>query len=109
MAALFLVDPENRIPSTSDLSPNQRHWIHEAISETLAQHPNSEKIALPGEVIDMVLDELDNLVTLEEAQADRLELLDEREAFMDILDEQYLISDSYNQELLNALRNQDAY
>ncbi|KAG8914553.1 hypothetical protein FRC00_012512, partial [Tulasnella sp. 408] len=109
MVALFLVDPENRIPSTSDLSPNQRHWIHEAISETLAQHPHSKKIALPAEVIDMVLDELDNLMTLEEAQAYRLELLDEREAFMDILDEQYLVSDSYNRELLNALKNQDAY
>lgn len=98
MVALFLVDPEKRIPSTSDVPPNQRDRIHEAISETLAQHPHSRKIALPAEIIDMVLDELDNLMTLEEAKAYRLELLDERAAFMDILDEQYLVANTYNRD-----------
>ncbi|KAG9048184.1 hypothetical protein FS837_000530 [Tulasnella sp. UAMH 9824] len=98
MVALYLVDPETRIPSTSNVAPNQRHWIHDVISETLAQHPHSRKVALPAEVIDMVLDELGNLMTLEEAKEYRLELLDERAAFMDILDEQYIVSDSRNRD-----------
>ncbi|KIO21962.1 hypothetical protein M407DRAFT_28449 [Tulasnella calospora MUT 4182] len=88
IVALFLVDPENRIPSTSDIPPQQSHWIHEAIVEALVDNNNTKKVSLPVELVDMVADQVDTTMTLEEAKAYRLELMDERTAFVDVVDEE---------------------
>ncbi|KAG9031225.1 hypothetical protein FS837_003028 [Tulasnella sp. UAMH 9824] len=86
IVALFLVDPENRIPSTSDIAPQQSHWVSESIFPALAKDSHRMKTPLPVELVDMVADQVDNVMTLEEAKAYRLELMDERTAFVDVVD-----------------------
>ncbi|KIO21963.1 hypothetical protein M407DRAFT_28450 [Tulasnella calospora MUT 4182] len=93
IVALFLVDPENRIPSTSDIPPQQSHWTHEAVFEALVENNNKKKVSLPVELVNMVADQVDNTMTLEEAKAYRLELMDERTAFVDVVDEQHFCTE----------------
>ncbi|KAG9048186.1 hypothetical protein FS837_000532 [Tulasnella sp. UAMH 9824] len=93
IVALFLVDPEHRIPSTSDIPPQQSHWAQEAIFEALVQDNHKMKVSLPVELVDMVADRVDNVMTLEEAKAYRLELMDERTAFVDVVDEQHFCTE----------------
>ncbi|KIO24283.1 hypothetical protein M407DRAFT_26298 [Tulasnella calospora MUT 4182] len=85
IVALFLVDPEKRIPSTSDIPPQQSHWTREAIMEALVQ----DNRTLPVELVDMVVDGVDNMMNLEEAKAYREELMEERLAFADTVDKQH--------------------
>ncbi|KIO24287.1 hypothetical protein M407DRAFT_26303 [Tulasnella calospora MUT 4182] len=89
IVALFLVDPEDRLPSTSDIPPQQSDWTREAIFEALVRGNHRMKAPLPVELVDMVADRVDNVMTLEEAKAYRLELMDERAAFVDVVDEQH--------------------
>ncbi|KAG8912829.1 hypothetical protein FRC01_004877 [Tulasnella sp. 417] len=89
IVALFLVDPEERIPSTSDIPPQQSHWVREAIRETLMNEESGIKVALPVELADMVADRVGNLMTLEEAKYYREALMDERTGFVDLMDERY--------------------
>ncbi|KAG9028510.1 hypothetical protein FS837_003857, partial [Tulasnella sp. UAMH 9824] len=63
MVALFLVDPESRIPSTSDIPPQQSHWTREAIFDALVKDNHRKKAALPVELVDMVADDIDTLMT----------------------------------------------
>ncbi|KAG8898703.1 hypothetical protein FRC01_010803 [Tulasnella sp. 417] len=93
IVALFLVDPENRIPSTSDIPPQHSHWAQEAIFEALVENNDKMKVSLPVELVDMVADRVDNVMTLEEAKAYRLELMDERTAFVDVVDEQHFCTE----------------
>ncbi|KAG8989516.1 hypothetical protein FRB90_002204, partial [Tulasnella sp. 427] len=85
--ALFLVDPENRIRSTTEIPPQQDHWIRPEVHGILSQNEVRTKVALPAEMIDMMVDKMDNLMTLEEAKAYRERLMDERTAFADVVDE----------------------
>ncbi|KAG9022000.1 hypothetical protein FS837_006801 [Tulasnella sp. UAMH 9824] len=89
IVALFMVDPENRVPSTSDLPPQQSYWAREAIFETLVQRNHNTNVSLPVELADMVMDWVDNVMSLEEAKAYRLELMEERTAFVDVVDEKH--------------------
>lgn len=89
IVALFLVDPEERIPSTSDIPPQQSHWTREAMFEALGNDNNRMKISLPVELVDMVADRVEGLMSLEEAKDYREELMDERTAFVDVVDERY--------------------
>ncbi|KAG8912827.1 hypothetical protein FRC01_004875, partial [Tulasnella sp. 417] len=93
IVALFLVDPENRISSTSDIPPQQSHWTREAIFEALVKDNQTMKVPLPVELVDMVADQVDNVMTLDEAKAYRLELMDERTAFIDVVDQQRFCTD----------------
>ncbi|KAG8912828.1 hypothetical protein FRC01_004876 [Tulasnella sp. 417] len=93
IVALFLVDPEDRIPSTSDIPPQQIHWTREAIREALVNDTKRMKVSLPVELADMVADRVDNLMTLEEAKVYREELMDERTAFVDTVDERYFCTE----------------
>ncbi|KIO24286.1 hypothetical protein M407DRAFT_77137 [Tulasnella calospora MUT 4182] len=93
IVALFLVDPEHRIPSTSNIPPQQSHWTRKAIFEALAKGNHRMKVSLPVELVDMVVDHLDNLMTLAEAKAYREELMDERTAFVDVVNEQHFCTD----------------
>lgn len=93
IVALFLVDPKNRIPSTSDIPPQQSHWTREAIFEALVQDNDKSKASLPVELADMVMDHVDNVMTLAEAKAYREELLEERTVFGDVVDEHHFSTD----------------
>ncbi|KAG8916501.1 hypothetical protein FRC01_003116 [Tulasnella sp. 417] len=44
IVALFLVDPENRVPSTSDIPPQQGHWARDAIFDALLQDNHRIKL-----------------------------------------------------------------
>ncbi|KAG9027586.1 hypothetical protein FS837_004221, partial [Tulasnella sp. UAMH 9824] len=89
IVALFLVDPENRIPSTSDIPPQQSHWTREAVFEALVNNNHRIKTPLPVELADMVMDQVDNVMTLEEAKAYREQLLKERTKFANVVDEHH--------------------
>lgn len=75
--ALFLVDPSVRIPSTTDV-PEQRR---EAYENLLMQAPNVKK--LPDELSSMTLGHIENGFTKEEAEEFRRELMKERTAFVE--------------------------
>ncbi|KAG8943130.1 hypothetical protein FRC04_003210 [Tulasnella sp. 424] len=85
IVALFLVDPEHRIPSTTDIPPQQAHWTREAIFDSI--NTNKIKVPLPVELVDMVTDCVDNVMTLGEAKIYREQLMDERTAFVGVVDE----------------------
>lgn len=74
--ALFLVDPNIRIISTANVPPQQDEWWREEIRR--------HKLLgmLPTELQEQVLDELDFPLRMEEAEALRLALLDDRKAFV---------------------------
>ncbi|KAG8931780.1 hypothetical protein FRC01_000809 [Tulasnella sp. 417] len=95
IVALFLVDPETRIPSTSDIPPQQSHWTREATLEALVRDNSRVKAALPVELVDMVVDRVDNVMSLAEAKAYREKLMDERTAFVGVVDDQYFCT-KYN-------------
>ena len=77
----FLVDPYIRIPSASDVSPQQAPWFHRAVSGTALWN------RLPAELQDVIVSYV-CLMTEEEAKAYRLELMQERTAFVDVVDTQ---------------------
>ncbi|KAG9048185.1 hypothetical protein FS837_000531 [Tulasnella sp. UAMH 9824] len=87
IVALFLVDPEHCILLTSDIPPQHIHWTREAIFEALVQSNKNMRVSLPVELVDMVADRIDNVMTSEEAKAYRLKLIDERTAFEEVVDE----------------------
>ncbi|KAG8927824.1 hypothetical protein FRC01_006879 [Tulasnella sp. 417] len=93
IVALFLVDPENRIPSTTDIPPQQAHWAREAIFDSLVKDNESVKVTLPVELVDMVADNVDNVMTLDEAKANREQLMDERTAFVGVVDEMHFAAE----------------
>ncbi|KAG9010228.1 hypothetical protein FRB90_007893, partial [Tulasnella sp. 427] len=76
IVALFLVDPEYTIPSTCHIAPQQSEWAQEAMNTSGTLFSK-----LPLELWDMVSKNAQTegaLMTLEEAQQYRLELMDER-------------------------------
>ncbi|KIO23097.1 hypothetical protein M407DRAFT_27424 [Tulasnella calospora MUT 4182] len=76
--ALSLVDPECTIPSTTNISPQQTDWTREAIGTT-----GTLFAKLPMEILDMVegaAHEGGMLKTRDEAEAYRLEVIEERKA-----------------------------
>lgn len=85
--ALFLVDPGLESPrlSTSDVPPQQEDELRALLDDIAGQlgaggHPAQRRSLgkLPAEVLDMVVDQADFLMTREEAEAHRLRLMDER-------------------------------
>lgn len=93
IVAFFLVDPENHIPSTIDIPPQQIHWTRETIHEALVKDNHRMKVPLPVELVDMVADRVDNVMTLAEAKAYREQLMDERTEFVGVVDEQHFCTD----------------
>ncbi|KAG9012310.1 hypothetical protein FRB90_006720 [Tulasnella sp. 427] len=78
IVALFLVDPEYTIPSTSHIAPQQAEWAREVMNM-----PNTRFSKMPVEILDMVsvtAQAQGTLMALEEAKQYRLELMDERSA-----------------------------
>ena len=76
--ALFLVDPAVRVPSTSTVAPQQKHFL----VETLAECPGP-LATLPREILGMIADADPQTMTRAEAFAYREELMDERTTFVD--------------------------
>ena len=79
--AFFLVDPslEHPRPSTTFVPPQQREWM-DATVRTLAASPNSRLSRLPVELLDAIVDNVEGLMDRAEAEALRVELMDERTA-----------------------------
>ncbi|KAH9914462.1 uncharacterized protein B0H18DRAFT_1144445 [Fomitopsis serialis] len=76
----FLVDPHIKIPSTSVVAPQQASWIRRALPGTVLWE------RLPLELQDIVLSYTD-LMTDQEAKAYREELMKERTAFVETVNE----------------------
>lgn len=77
----FLVDPNVRIPSTSDVGPQQEAWIRAAVEGTQLWQ------RLPPELHEIIWEKLD-AVTEEQARAYREQLMEERTAFVGTVDGQ---------------------
>lgn len=82
--ALFLVDPslEHPRPSTTVVPAQQREWMHATV-HTVAASPDSRLSRLPVELLDAIVDEVEGLMDRAEAEALRLELMDERSAMVE--------------------------
>jgi len=83
MLVFFLVDPTQRIPSTTEVSPQQREWVAEAM------HANSVFSRLPAEILTMISEETDGTMTRLEAEEYKEELMAERTVFVEGNDEGY--------------------
>jgi hypothetical protein len=75
LLALFLVDPNITIPSTSNIPPQQRDWWAHEIDR------NGALKKLPQELADRVYDEVDDFpLSTERAKEVRDDLMEERKA-----------------------------
>lgn len=79
--ALFLIDPslEHPRPSTTFVPPQQREWMYATI-RALAASSDSRLSRLPIELLDDIVQKIEGLMDRAEAEALRLELMDERTA-----------------------------
>ncbi|PBK83540.1 hypothetical protein ARMGADRAFT_1137151 [Armillaria gallica] len=82
IVALFLVDPEleSPRPSTTIIPPQRLDWWSRDLHD-LANEGNSRLGLLSAELLDLVVDLMD-LMTRKEAEELRLQLMDERTAFV---------------------------
>ena len=78
IVALFLVDPNIKVISTAHVPCQQQEWWWD-----LTQTKKNQQLAgLPVELQDHILDDVDFPFSLQEAKALRLELMEERKAFV---------------------------
>ena len=82
----FLVDPTQRIPSATEVAPQQREWVAEAMHSAGA---NSVLAKLPVEILKMISEENDGTMTRSEAEKYREELMAERTVSVEENDEAY--------------------
>ena len=82
----FLVDPTQRIPSATDVAPQQREWVTDAMHSTDA---NSALAKLPVEILTMISEEDDGTMTRPEAEKYRKQLMAERTVFVEENDKDY--------------------
>ena len=78
--AVFLVDPTVRVPSTSIVAPQQADWLATRIQREGRAHPLNQM--LPAELVRSVALQVPDVLSMEEAKALRLELMDERTQFV---------------------------
>ena len=78
IVALFLVDPNIKVISTAHVPCQQQEWWWE-VTRT---KENQQIASLPRELQDQILEDVDFPISLQEAKALRLELMDERKAFV---------------------------
>ncbi|KIO30483.1 hypothetical protein M407DRAFT_20541 [Tulasnella calospora MUT 4182] len=84
MIALLLLDYEHPRFSTTDIPPQQAEWYEVAMQ----QAPKTSLLRkLPAEIMKETTRHLPNLMTLDEAKKYRLEMTDERTAFIETQDE----------------------
>ena len=82
----FLVDPSQRVPSATDVAPQQREWVTEAMH---GAGQNSAFAKLPVELLTMISNENDGAMTRVEAERYREELMSERTIFVEQNDSAY--------------------
>ncbi|CAE6440372.1 unnamed protein product [Rhizoctonia solani] len=87
--ALFLVDPAVRRPSTTIVPPQQKAWRISGIAANPALKAAFDKLA--PEIIDRIDLFAEGVMTRADAEAYRLELMDERKAFVEKNDEAFFM------------------
>ncbi|KAI5124308.1 hypothetical protein M0805_008916 [Coniferiporia weirii] len=79
----YLVDPDvPPITSTADVAPQQRDWVYRALAGSVDRR-------LPPEVLERIVDMVESVLSEEEAERYRTEMLKEREDFAQVHDEKY--------------------
>src|SRR5882757_3741541 len=83
---IFLVDPTIRVPSASEVAPQQHDVILDAM-----RNPGAGSLLgqLPVELVDIIANRIEGTITREEAERFRLELMKERSVFVDDSNSQY--------------------
>jgi len=81
----FLVDPTQRVPSATDIAPQQREWAADAMHSAGA---NSVFGKLPVEILTMISEENGTMTHLD-AEKYREELMAERTVFVEDNDKAY--------------------
>ena len=71
----FLVDPTYRVPSATDVGPQQKEWLTDL---THRSNLGTHFAKLPVELLDLVVNEYEEAITREEAESYREELMGER-------------------------------
>ncbi|THV06475.1 hypothetical protein K435DRAFT_773175 [Dendrothele bispora CBS 962.96] len=75
VVSFLLVDPDiPRIPSTSNVTPQQKEWIREALDERLDER-------IPVELIDEIMEQVESVMSEEESLRYSEEMLRERTEF----------------------------
>ncbi|KAG9016330.1 hypothetical protein FRB90_003261 [Tulasnella sp. 427] len=88
--ALFLLEPTKPRLSTTDIPPQQADWSETAMH----QAPSTSLLSkLPAELVRKTARHLPNLMTLEEAKAYRMKLMDERTSFVEEQDDNYFATE----------------
>ncbi len=83
MVSFLLVDPDiPPIPSTSNVPPQQKAWIREALDDFL-------DVRFPEEVVDKIMQHVDWLVDEDEMVRLREEMMQERREFVSNNDDHY--------------------
>ncbi|EUC63141.1 filamentous muscle protein titin-animal, related protein, putative [Rhizoctonia solani AG-3 Rhs1AP] len=90
IVALFLVDPAIRRPSTTTVPPQQAKWRASGIGANPVLKRGFDKLA--PEIIDHIDSMVEGSMTRKEAEAYRLELMDERTAFVVKNDEEFFVA-----------------
>ncbi|KAJ1303055.1 hypothetical protein OPQ81_011256 [Rhizoctonia solani] len=90
IVALFLVDPAIHRPSTTIVPPQQKEWRVSGITTNPALKAAFDKLA--PEIIDRIDSFADGVMTRAEAEAYRLELMDERKAFVQKNDQAFFMA-----------------
>ena len=75
----FLVDPTQKVPSATDVAPQQRGWVTEVMH---GAGQNSAFAKLPTELLTMISNENEGTMTRLEAEKYREELMSERTTFV---------------------------
>ncbi|KIO23098.1 hypothetical protein M407DRAFT_27425 [Tulasnella calospora MUT 4182] len=91
IVALFLIDPEYTVPSTTHIAPQQSDWARDAMNSS-----GTFFSKMPTEILDMVTGSATSeggLMTMEEAKQYRLELMDERAVWVKDQNQKYFESD----------------
>ena len=76
----FLVDPTQKVPSATDVAPQQRERVEEALGSADA---TSALTKLPVEILTMISEENDGTISRSEAEEYREELMGERTVFVE--------------------------
>ena len=82
----FLVDPTQKIPSATDVAPQQHEWVTEALH---GAGRDSAFAKLPLELLTMISNENEGAMTRLEAEKYREELMSERTVFVEANDKAY--------------------
>ena len=82
IVVFFLVDPTRRIPSATDVAPQQEEWLRHTL-HTAKSDERSRLSTLPLELLDAQADLVEGIMARKEALDIREELMKERSVRMD--------------------------